>query len=186
MSTLNQVIEYKKSYLLPDEDNTTVKELYRMGCGGETVKIDKVDWKLLNEIVVNARVPLIELAEKLKSSSQTVNYRLNNLIKNDIIKAFRVGIDISKLGLQKYSIDIYLKNHSKRKAIYDYLSQKPYLEDFLESVGWADIQFAVIVENMDKLLQLLDDLETKFPGAIRKQNFLVPTKYHKERWLPEF
>jgi DNA-binding Lrp family transcriptional regulator len=185
MSTLNQVIEFKKTYLLPDEIDATDTEHYRMGCGGETIKIDEFDWKLLNEIVVNARVPLVELAEKLKSSSQTINYRLNNLIKNGIIKAFRVGIDISKFGLQKFSVDIYLKDHSKRKAIYEYLSKKPYVEDFLESVGWSDIQYAAIIENMDKLLQIMDEIETTFPDSIRKQTFLITTKYHKERWLPE-
>ncbi len=68
----------------------------------KSVEIDEIDYNLLNEIAVNARIPLIDLAEKLNCSSQTVNYRIKNLIKSGVIKAFRVNIDLSKLDLQKF------------------------------------------------------------------------------------
>ncbi|MBC7081003.1 MAG: winged helix-turn-helix transcriptional regulator [Thermoplasmatales archaeon] len=69
-----------------------------MNCGGKAVEIDELDYKLLNELAVNARFPLIELVDKLGCSSKTVNYRVNNLIKQKVIRAFR--------DLQHYSVGI--------------------------------------------------------------------------------
>ena len=134
---------------------------------------------------MNARIPLIELAEKLGCSSQAVNYRIKNLMKNGIIQAFRVGIDTSKLDLQKFGIDIYLKDYSKKRPILDFLAEKPYLEYIDMAIGWSDILSEVIVENVDKLLEIMAELNSKFPGAIRKQSFIIIKEYHKERWLPE-
>ena len=111
---------YKKSYLLPDKQPDN-REIYQMNCGVEPVIIDKVDYALLNMLSENARMPLIELAEKLDCSSQTINYRINNLLKNDVIRAFRVNLDHMKLDLQHYKVDIYLKDHNLKKPVFDYL-----------------------------------------------------------------
>jgi DNA-binding Lrp family transcriptional regulator len=185
VSTLNNVIAYKKSYLLPGEHRNADKEFYRLSSGGETYKIDKADYQLLNIIAVDARIPLIDLATKLQCSSQTASYRIHNLQKKDVIKAFRVGVDFSKLGLQKFGISIYLKDHSKKRVIQEYLKDNPYLEYIDEAIGWADIQFELIVENMNHLLQIIDEFNAKFPGAIRKHTFIMAQQYHKECWLPE-
>jgi DNA-binding Lrp family transcriptional regulator len=185
ISTLNNVIAYKKSYLFSNKNKKNNGELYRLSSGGDFFKIDEVDYQLLNIIAVNARIPLIELATKLRCSSQTVSYRINNLIKKDIIKAFRVNLDILKLGLKKFGICIYLKDHSKKKLIQDYLENSPNLEYIDEAIGWADIQYELVIENIDELLKITDEYNSKFPGAIQKQTIITAQKYHKERWLPE-
>jgi DNA-binding Lrp family transcriptional regulator len=185
ISTLNNVIAYKKSFLLTDENNSTNREYYSLSSGGEMFKIDKTDFQMLTILAVNARIPLVDLAVKLGCSSQTVSYRINNLQKKNIIKAFRVGIDITKLGLQKFGMSIYLKDHSRKRVIQEYLKVNPWIEYIDEAIGWADIQFEVIVENMNHLLRMIDEINLKFPGAIRKHTFIMAQQYHKECWLPE-
>ena len=109
ISILTQATCLKQSYLIaPAVDDD--RFFYMINCSGKPVHLDDTDYKLLNYLALNARIPLIEIAEKLNFSSQNVKYRLDNLSKNSIIKAYRVGIDISKLGLQNFSIDLYLKD----------------------------------------------------------------------------
>lgn len=180
-----QDIDYKKSYLLLDEYEKSERELYRITCGGEPVEIDEVDYKLLNELAVNARASLVELAEKFNCSSQTINYRLQRLIKSGIIKGFRVGIDISKLGLQNVKVDIHLKEYHKRKQIIDYIKYNPYLFCLNTTVGWCDLEFEFIVESVDKLIKVMEELDTKFPNTIRKIDYWMTKEVHKDRWLPE-
>lgn len=183
-STYIEAFNYKSSYLL-NEIDASERLMYRTTCGGKTVDIDKIDYQILNEMAVNARIPLIDLAEKLECSSQTVNYRIKNLIKYGIIKAFRVNINLPKLGLRKYKLDIYLKDHKQRNAIWDYLKVKHYCDTLDVSVGWCDLEFELIVENVDQLGQIMDEIYSKFPKAIKKQIFWIVDEYHRERWLPE-
>jgi len=128
---------------------------------------------------------LVELAEKLGCSSQSVNYRIKNLVKSGIINSFRVELDLSKLNFKHYKVDIYLKNHKMKKPIFDYLKDKSYLEYMNMSIGWADLEPEFIVRDMDELLKIMEDLNTKFSGAIKKQSFWVTEKYHKLICLPQ-
>jgi DNA-binding Lrp family transcriptional regulator len=177
---------YKKSYLLLDESVGSDREIYYMNCGGKSVNMDEIDYNLLNEIAVDARAPLIELAEKLGCSSQTVNYRINNLVKSGVIRAFRVNLDLSKLGLQGFKVDIYLKDHKLKKPVFDYLKDKPYLEYMNLAIGWADLEPEFVVKNFDELLKILEEINTKFSGAIKKQSFFIIEKMYKQRCMPEF
>ena len=185
ISVYVEAFNYKKSYLLPNHHEKEDRLLYKINCSGKPVEIDKIDYALLNELAVNARTPLIDLAEKLKCSSQTINYRLNNLIKNGVITAFRVNVDSKKFGLQHYKLDIYLKDHKQRNAIWNYLKEQPYCDTLNVAIGWCDLEFELIVENVDQLGKIMDELYSKYPNAIKKQVFWIAEKVHKERWLPE-
>jgi DNA-binding Lrp family transcriptional regulator len=186
VSILTQLNCLKRSYLLKSKYDNNDRDFYTISCSGEPVKIDKLDYQLLNEIANNARIPLLNLSEKLKSSSQTINYRIKNLIKKEIILAFRVDIDISQLDFQNCMIDLYLKDHTKGNKIKEYLKGIPnvgYIMDM--TIGWCDINFELLVKNFNSLTSIIDDIDKKFPGAIRKTNFWMARTIHKERWLPE-
>ena len=93
--------------------------------------------------------------------------------------------DLSKLGLQRYKPNIYLKDHRLKKPVFNYLKDKPYLEYMNLAIGWADLEPEFIVNNYDEFLKILDDINSKFSGVIKKQSFFIFEKYHKLRCLPE-
>ena len=180
-----QAYSYKRSFLLSEIKEISSGEIFRMSCGGKPVEIDKTDYKLLNEIAVNARIPLIELAEKLGCSSQSVNYRIKNLINSEVIKKFRVNIDLSQIGLQHFKVNIYLKDHKLKGPILKYLENKPYLEYMNFAIGWADLEPEFVAKDFDELMKILDEVNSKFSGAIKKQSFFITDKIYKFRCLPE-
>ncbi len=186
VSILTQVTCLKKSYLLSDYSKNSNEEFYTISCSGDPVKIDELDYHLLNEIAIDARIPLVKLADKFNVSSQTANYKIRNLIKKGVILAFRVGIDISKLGLQNCMIDLYLKDHTRGTQIKQYLKTNPYVENIMDmTIGWCDLNFELVVKDINSLAKIMEEIDNKFSGAIRKTNFWMAKTIHKERWLPE-
>jgi len=179
-----EAYSYKKSYLLP-ENHESDRLMYVTRSGGKSIEIDKTDYLLLNEMAIKARTPLVDIADKLGISSQSVNYRLKNLMKNGVINAFRVNVDLSKLGFHHHKLEVYLRDHKKRKAIWDYVKEKNYCDTLNVSVGWADLEFELVVEGVDELSKVIDDINSKFADSIKKQTFWIVDEYHKERWLPE-
>ena len=176
---------YKKSYLMPELSKSD-RLLYKITCKSSTIKLDRMDHRLLNELASDARIPLIELADKLGVSSQTINYRIKNLLKEAVIQAFRVNIDISKLNLEKFLLNIYLQEPRDKNALINYLESLPCIEYIDVGLGWSDLLLEVILENVDDLTNLMDKIASKFPNSIKKQNIMIATQYHKERWLPKF
>lgn len=177
---------YRNSYILLEEFKEADRLKFELTGGrSERVQIDEVDYQILNEIAENARIPLVDLAEKLNCSSQTVNYRLNNLQKSGVIQAYQVGIDISKLGLKQFKVDIHLKEHTQRKHIIDYIKCNPYLTFIGTSAGVSDLELEFNFENIDKLHQIMEEISTKFPEAIRKYEYFNTSTNHKLRFIPE-
>jgi len=180
-----QSINYNKSFLISQNKEFENRKMYESTCDGKTVKIDIIDYKLLNELALNAKIPLVNLSKKLECSSQNVNYRINNLIKNKIINGFRVKIDYPSIGLQNCKVDIYLKQHNKKESIIKYLEKQPNVIVMNLAVGWADIEPEFIVDNVKHLLEFLEELNSRFPNVIKKQTFWITKEFHKFRWLPE-
>src|SRR3989344_5252975 len=91
-------------------------------------ELDLLDKKILYELDLNARISAIRLAKKLKKSKETVNFRLNKLIKNNIIKGFYTVFNTSKLGW--YYIKFYIKfkniTPQKEKELFEYKHTTPH------------------------------------------------------------
>ena len=128
---------------------------------------------------------MVDLAKKFNCSSQSVKYKLDKLFDLGLTKAYRVYLDLSKLGLHHYGIGIFLKNHKNRNAIIEYIKNFPSLEYYHWGIGYCDLQLEFILESFEKLTQIAYDVNQKFPGDIRKMEYWIIEKYHKERWLPE-
>lgn len=152
------------------------------------ISLSEDDAVLLNEISANARISLVDLAEKLDCSSQSVNYRLKKLQQKEIIQGFHVGININKLGYEHYKVDIWLKKLSERRKIWKYIAECPYVTFINTSAGYADLEVEFSIENLDRLLEYMDEVQSKFMNAIRKFTYFggnSPGQVKKIRCFPE-
>jgi len=181
-----QADEYEKSYLLINDYKELDRKKFTIIADGKLVEIDEIDYKILDLLALNARRPLIEIAEKLKISSQTIKYRIDNLLKSGVIKGFRINLDISKLDLQYFDLRLNLSEHSHRKHIVDYLKKIPYFKCLNTTIGYIDLETEFHIKDMESVIKILEELSVKFPGSIREHYFLRTRETHKERWLPEF
>ncbi len=184
VSILTHVMACKKSYLI--DEPVPDREFYQTSCEGSWVQIDQLDYRILDALVLHARMPLLELAKRFHSSSQTMQYRIKRLREKNIIQAFRVGINPTKFGLQETAVNLFLKNQSMRTMILGFLKEKPNVYDIIiMNVGWGDLSFQAYVKDHNELSKLIDDLEVAFPNAIRKYLIWVDPVTQKERWLPK-
>jgi DNA-binding Lrp family transcriptional regulator len=180
-----QAYSYPCSYLLENEFKKSDRLKYEITGVGSEVETDDYDRRLLNLIAENTRMPLVDLARELNCSTQMVNNRLKNLISKGVIQAFRVGIDISKLGLKPFKVDVFLKEHTQRKAIMEYIKNNPNLVFIGTSAGVSDLELEPDLKDSDMIHYMLEDINMKFPGAIRKYEYFTVKQVHKYRWMPE-
>jgi DNA-binding Lrp family transcriptional regulator len=186
ISILTHTILCKKTYLLGEKGTSSEREFFITSCEGDPVPIDEIDYRILNDLALNARTPLINLAKKIGCSPQTINYRIKHLIQKEIIQAFRISINPVKLGLQGCMIDLYLKDQTMRRKILDYIKSKPYVYDIMfMNIGWSDLTFQIYIHNITELSRLMEDIETRFPDTIRRYEYWMDQIVYKERWLPK-
>jgi len=176
---------YPNSFLIYEESD--VIEPLRVDSFGVTkrINIDEVDYRLLNEMALKARIPLVDLAEVLGCSSQNVMYRMDKLQKNGLIQSFRTAVNLQELGFKQFKVNIQLRDFSKRIHIIKHLENSPSLDYFSVSLGLCDLEFELIVRDANHLLDIMDNISDEFPDAIRNYDYYSEIINYKETFLPE-
>jgi len=143
------------------------------------VKIDDLDLEILKLLVVDSRIPTVEIAKKLNSNVTTINSRIQRLIKSKVILGFSVELDIDKLGYQTWKVDFYLSEYTKLNQIVQYLEKNPLLYCVDYTIGYADLEIEINVRDNSQLHDIIEDLHAKFPKIIRNYSFFRGIKFYK-------
>jgi Lrp/AsnC family transcriptional regulator, regulator for asnA, asnC and gidA len=167
---------YRKSFLIDEKNERTAFILKR---SGEKVDYDDLDFQILKLLSNNARIPTIEVAEKLNLTTKTINERIRKLIKSEIILGFKIGIDWNRLGYQYFKIDFFLREYGKINQIIKYIEMNPNLVYVDYTVGYADLELEFYLNNITQLHQIVEDLFIKFPKVIRNYTYFIVIKEHK-------
>jgi len=176
----NRTIAYKKTFLLDEKpDKQEDKILVYSSPDDDKVEIDSVDKKILDLLLSNSRIPTLEIAHKLNSTVNTINSRINRLVKTGVISQYTINIDWPKIGYQWFKADIVLKDPKKIPQITEYLENNPNLFHRIASLGYVDLELVFILNNANQLHQIMEDLSAKFPDTIKSYKYFSNTKTHK-------
>jgi Lrp/AsnC family transcriptional regulator for asnA, asnC and gidA len=177
-----QLLHYRLSFL-EDKVYDRAKPLIT---GGHTKKeVDKIDIEILKTIASNARLPTIEIARKLKTTTTVVNHRIKKMLNNGIIQGFKTNMNFRKLGYHNFKIDIYLKDYNDIDKISNYITQHPNLFYMNKTAGHGDLEIEFYVKNVHNIHEIMEDLSNVFPGKIRFYTTFNILKYIKRQFMPE-
>lgn len=176
---------YPKSFLLENMDEKKERSALMMQRGGGVVEYDELDFKILQLLARNSRIPTIDIAEELNKNTATINNRIRRLLKVEVILKFHLTIDWERIGYKWFKVDLYLKDYNKIYEILRYLEANPHLAYIDKTFGYADLEIELIVEDTDQLMQIIEALSKKFPEMIRKYMYFSVSKSNKWVELPE-
>lgn len=170
--------QYTKKYLTGEINE--VKSF-----AGEIInnKIDELDQKILNVLANNARIPIANLASKVKSSVKTVMTRIKNLEEKGIIIGYRISIDTNKLKLEYFKIILYYRsiNKTEEEKFLAYIKRLPQTVYYVKMIAPWDAELELVVNNYQELNKIIDNLRKEFHDIIRNHETVI---IQKENWLP--
>jgi len=173
---------YPKSFLLNEKDDRINLIVRR---GGEIVDYDDLDFKILQLLAHNSRIPTIDIAKELNLTTITIRKRIKRLIDLGVILRFHITINWELIGYQWFKVDLYLKDYNKIYEILRYIETNPHLVYIDKTFGYADLELELIVNNVDQLKQIIEDISSKFPKMIRKYSYFNVAKSNKWVEIPE-
>jgi len=172
---------YNYSFLVK---NSKKKMLVNWTWGQPLYCIDSLDFKILNELSNNARISTKDIANKLKSTVSTINYRIKKLEKELIIGLYTINIDWSKLGYRWFHLRINLRDYSKKNKIIGYMRNNPHLIRRFKFINLdMDLHFTLLLKNMQDLRTVIEGLSTAFPNVINDYHFYSTYKIYKYNFM---
>ncbi|MGV8141923.1 MAG: Lrp/AsnC family transcriptional regulator [Candidatus Woesearchaeota archaeon] len=150
------------------------------------VKLDVKDKKILEELLINSRIPFSILSKKVGLSREVTAYRLKKLQK-DIITGFFTQINLEALGFYRYGVLMQLKgiNSLEEKKFLEYLKNQEYVTYLSPLIGKWNLAFDIIAKTEEHLKEIINRLTQKV--KIHLESYVItrsgidmesyPTKY---------
>ncbi|MEK6979503.1 MAG: winged helix-turn-helix transcriptional regulator [Candidatus Micrarchaeota archaeon] len=181
-SFYSKIYSWRKKYL--SEKHTDGMQTVISG-RSISVRYDEHDVKLLTQLSIDARLPIVDLANKIGLSVTAVKHRFKRLKDKEVILGFRPKIDLEKLGVYWYKVEFQLDDYRSKKDLLAYFSSHPNAVYAYESIGGGtDLEVEFEVENHTKFREILDKIRKKFRGSIRNYLYYVWVNEDKVSYFP--
>lgn len=152
----------------------------------EENKVDKKDIQIIKILNENARIPIINLAEKVKISSSLAIQRIKKLQKKKIIEAFRISLNREKLGINYCKSFIYYQNKTveKENKLLNYCYFLPNIVGVSQSIGPWDLELEFEVKNYNEFHKIMKEMKNEFP-LIKSFDTIYIEKEYGGSFLPK-
>jgi DNA-binding Lrp family transcriptional regulator len=151
----------KPEYLSSDDKTDLLSNADSVPVIKPAVQLDKLNLKIIEELLNNGEIKSSEIASKLKIPLSTIQRRRATLEKFDILKK-NYSLDVTKLGLRVAEVSISTKKGSSRKVLDEiYNRHRKYITDMSLRVGNPDtnISFRIVYKNSSRLFNLLEEIK---------------------------
>lgn len=183
LTIMTKVAYFSRAYLLNLKKNT-----YEINFATEPneIYIDEKDKEILKLMAGNARIPIVEIASKVRLTPKTVIERIKQLEKNKIITGYKPVFDMEKLGYQYYKIHFRLNNLTKEKErkFRAFVKEQPNIIYDDEVLGGDDFEIELQVKGNEELRVLIDEIKREFADIIKEHRVMQFYKEHKYLLLP--
>lgn len=151
------------------------------------IKLDAYDKKILKVLLNNAREQISTIAKKVRLRRENVNYKINRLVKEGLIKEVITLFNEEGLGLSHYVLFLELINlqEEAEKEILDYLKQTEYVSWIGINAGKWSLIFDIIIREKDDLDKIVNNFLNKFDKFIGDYTILNSKQvgYYPEKML---
>ena len=126
------------------------------------MKIDIIDEKIIDELISNAKIPLREIASKLKISFVTVMNRIKKLEQEGIIKQYSAKINYDKLN---YGVNVLIEIRIAKGKLFELekkIAHSPNVYAVYDTTGEYDATVLAkfkTTQAMDKFLKLIQTFD---------------------------
>lgn len=181
LGTMVSTWQFNKKFFLNDKNGEFV------AFGGDTVnnEINGLDYKVLTILANDARIPIMELARRVKSTIEIVRGRIKKLEEKGIILNYRISIDFNKLGLEFFKAIIYFRKLSEKdeKSLFEWMRTNPNSLYYIRSLAPWEAEFEFAVESYREFNKIINELRKKFHNVIRNYEHLIMIY---ESWMPAY
>jgi len=134
--------------------------------------IDSTDFKILAELVENAKYSFVEIGRKLSLHPNVVAYRVNKLERAGIIKDYRAELDLEKLGVaEQILVGASFPRDVERDDVIQKITAIPQTVKVVSSLGEPESLVFLVGKNKSEIEKLMSklrsfNLKIEYTGSI--------------------
>jgi Lrp/AsnC family leucine-responsive transcriptional regulator len=174
---------YGRKYLWPEIVGKKKAELI----SEEVEQIDDLDRKIISALATDARLPVVDLSNRIKEAPSTVSFRLKQLINKGIVEGFMTFPKIQNFGYHGFKTLLTVRNFSRadEQRLGAFCKTHPNVYYYTKTLGSWNFEMEVDVKTPAEYQQFLIDFRSRFSDFIQNIESLSIFEEHKFTFWPE-
>lgn len=141
-------------------------------------RLDDIDFRILDALQADSRVPLVRLARELGVSDTTVRARIDRLVRQFGVR-FVVDIDPEILGLNYSFLAVRVQGPAMSRTV-ERMNELPEIIYLGRTLGGYDLIAELVCRDNEDSIRVLDTIRA-IPGITQVDTFSV-LRTEKENW----
>lgn len=152
---------YNHKFLQLDKTPFTIKMDL---ASNKLINLDKIDLCILSQIKANSRLSSLEIAKKCDVSYKTIQNRIKNLERDNIISGYRVFLRSEKYNYKAYLllISFYSYGRDVEKKMLNYARNNEFITQATKLFGRWSLLFHIRIKNERELQNLIIEIRNKY------------------------
>ncbi|HNQ28178.1 MAG TPA: Lrp/AsnC ligand binding domain-containing protein [Aquaticitalea sp.] len=139
----------------------------------QNIEIDGIDKEILRSLMVDARIPIMEIARKVGISGAAIHQRLRKLEQSGLISGSKFTINPKILGYSTMAfVGIYLDKAVSNPEAVKQLNKIPEVLECHYTTGNWSILIKILCKDNEHLMFLLNKKIQSIPGVSRTETFI--------------
>lgn len=137
------------------------------------IEIDGIDKEILRELMIDARKPILQIANKVGISGAAIHQRLRKLEQAGVISGSKFTVNNKVLGYSTMAfIGIYLDKAARNPEAVRELKKIPEVLECHYTTGNWSILIKIICRDNEHLMNLLNNKIQVIDGVSRTETFI--------------
>ncbi|MFX0200037.1 MAG: Lrp/AsnC family transcriptional regulator [Candidatus Hodarchaeota archaeon] len=143
------------------------------------MSIDETDYKILEILQKDARIPFTVVGRELGISDATVHVRVKRMLKEGIIKRYTIAVNEEVLGRNVFGFVLLNVTPGNLEDVVKYLLENEHISAIYEIHGPNDLILKIWAENLDEMRDKM--LEIREVPNVTTSELITIYKVWKER-----
>ena len=146
-------------------------------------QLDTLDYKILQLIADNARIPFLEVARECNVSGAAIHQRVQKVTNLGIIKGSKYCLDSNKIGFETCAyMGLFLQNPNSFNEVIEKLKKIPEVIECHYTTGQYDMFVKIYAKNNRHLLSIIHNKLQ--PLGLSRSESIISFKESFNRQIP--
>ncbi len=152
----------------------------------QDIKLDMKDKRILMLLGENSRMPLTQIAKKVKLSRDAINYRIKRMEEKGVIIKFFPSLNYGKLGYYLFHVFVLMDelDTKEQERLIAHLSTHPDVESVLEYNDRWDLEVVLIAKDLLEFDSIILNITEKFSHVVIEKDKVEIIKRYKSQYIP--
>lgn len=155
---------------------------------GEKLKLDEKDQKIIEQLQLDCRQTIQEIAKKTKLPRDVVKYRIKKMEENKLIRQYHAFINHSLIGYPLYvyvGFSLLNINPEEEQKFIGFLKSQKQVIYVAKNSGKWDFSIGVAAKDYNNFDKVLKDIRAEFTKVIKDYEILPVIQEYKYDYMAD-